>query len=315
MRIPGRKLRVLFLAGMATLGLLALVSMLGPGVSQADDATMHNCPQPSRWAVVVWGGDDGTNADQAFATCGEGAVVAAYDLDPQTQGWLRWFADQPGISTLSTLNKWQGVIALGGAAVALPPEPSPTAVLSGGFEVRNISEFYTGDGTFHVLGEVVNRNPFNASLVKVTGTFFDASGFVLAKQSAFSCVGVMAPGQDSPFDMSLENAPVGIVRSTLEVEGSETILEPVSGLDISEVSTQVVNGGFHISGVISNSSAVTYSLIRIWGALYGDGEVVSIDFAFTDFHTLEPGQKTKFELAFPDSPAAAYRLWPDAFRP
>ena len=103
--------------GVFVLGLLALASMLGPGVSQADDATMHNCPQPSRWAIAVWGGDDATDAEQAFATCGGGAVLAAYDLDPQTQAWSRWFADQPGISTLSTLDKWQGVIALGGAQV------------------------------------------------------------------------------------------------------------------------------------------------------------------------------------------------------
>ena len=111
--------------GVFVLGLLALASMLGPGVSQADDATMHNCPQPNRWAVAVWGGDEGTNADQAFATCGEGAVIAAYDLDPQTQGWSRWFADQPDISTLSTLDKWQGVIALGGAEAPATPTPSP----------------------------------------------------------------------------------------------------------------------------------------------------------------------------------------------
>lgn len=111
--------------GAFVLGLVALASMLGPGVSQADDATMHNCPQPSRWAVAVWGGDDGTDAQQAFATCGEGAVVAAYHLDPQTQGWSRWLADQPGITTLSTVDKWQGVIALGGAVT--PATPTPTS--------------------------------------------------------------------------------------------------------------------------------------------------------------------------------------------
>lgn len=126
---------VFLFGGVFVLGLLGLTSMLGRGVSQADDATMHNCPQPNRWAIAVWGGQDGTNAEQAFATCGEGAVVAAYDLDPQTQGWWRWFADQPAISTLSTLDMWQGVVALGGAevpasptpALSVTPTPMPTA--------------------------------------------------------------------------------------------------------------------------------------------------------------------------------------------
>lgn len=117
---------LLLLGGVFALGLLVLASPLGSTVSQANDVTMHNCPQPNRWAVAVWGGDDGTDADQAFATCGEGAVVAAYDLDPQTQGWSRWFTDQPAISTLSTLDKWQGVIALGGAEVPASPTPAPS---------------------------------------------------------------------------------------------------------------------------------------------------------------------------------------------
>jgi beta-lactamase superfamily II metal-dependent hydrolase/putative hemolysin len=94
--------------------------------SDGQDGTMHNCPQPGKWAISVWGGDDGTDVGEAFATCGEGAVIAAYDLDPQTQGWSYWFADQPGISTLSTLNKWQGVLALG----AFEPTPTITPVPS-----------------------------------------------------------------------------------------------------------------------------------------------------------------------------------------
>jgi hypothetical protein len=121
------------LGAVCVLGLLAWT--LGTGASHAVDATMHNCPQPGKWAVAVWGGDDGTDADQAFATCGEGAVIAACDLDPQTQGWPRWFADQPGISTLSTLNKWQGVLALGSfeptptiTPIPSPKTPTPTSL-------------------------------------------------------------------------------------------------------------------------------------------------------------------------------------------
>ena len=118
---------VFLFGGALVVGLPGLTSMPGPGVSQADDATMHSCPQPSRWAIAVWGGQDDTNAAEAFATCGEGAVVAAYDLDPNTQGWSRWFADQPAISTLSTLDRWQGVVALGGAEVPASPTPAPSS--------------------------------------------------------------------------------------------------------------------------------------------------------------------------------------------
>jgi hypothetical protein len=63
------------------------------------------------------------------------ASMAASDLDRQTQGWPRWFADQPGISTLSTLNKWQGVLALGSfeptptiTPIPSPKTPTPTSL-------------------------------------------------------------------------------------------------------------------------------------------------------------------------------------------
>jgi len=92
---------------------------------------MQNCPQPGRWAISVWDGPDGTETGQALATCGAGAVDVAYYLDPQTGGWSRWFAGQPGVSTLSTLDNMQGVLALGGTAVPTPtPTPSATVAPS-----------------------------------------------------------------------------------------------------------------------------------------------------------------------------------------
>jgi hypothetical protein len=112
--------RLLFLVGMATLGLLALIWAITIGPSEAQEGSIQNCPEPGKWAISVWSGDDATNADQAIATCSEGAVIAAYDLDPQTQGWLHWFADNPSVNTLTTLHNMQGIVTLGAA-------PTPTA--------------------------------------------------------------------------------------------------------------------------------------------------------------------------------------------
>ncbi|GAG17490.1 unnamed protein product, partial [marine sediment metagenome] len=74
---------------------------------------MLDCPQAGKWAIAVWAGDDGTDTEQAFATCGEEAVTVAYSIDPDTQLWFRWFAGRPEISNLTALNNMQGIIALG----------------------------------------------------------------------------------------------------------------------------------------------------------------------------------------------------------
>ena len=114
---------------MIALGLVVFTWGFGAGASEAQQDAMHNCPQTGKWAIAVWDGPDGTDTGQALATCG-GTAVAAYYLDPVTQGWERWFAGRPEVSTLETLNDRQGVIALGEAgapASTATATPTPTA--------------------------------------------------------------------------------------------------------------------------------------------------------------------------------------------
>jgi len=124
---------VLFLLGGAlALGVVGgLAWALGPGVSEAQQDTMHNCPQAGKWSIAVWEGASGMAAANALAGCGTDAVAAAYSLDPQTQAWSRWFAGKPEVSNLPPLADMQGVLTLG--AVGAPPPtatPTPTATSS-----------------------------------------------------------------------------------------------------------------------------------------------------------------------------------------
>jgi hypothetical protein len=99
-------------------GVLALggtaAAATGEGLA-ADQAEgeMHNCPPAGKWSIAVWNGGTGTAASDALATCGAGAVAAAYSLDSATGAWSRWFAGKPDVSNLAPLNDMQGVLALG----------------------------------------------------------------------------------------------------------------------------------------------------------------------------------------------------------
>jgi len=78
--------------------------------------------------VAVWSGPDDVPTGDALATC-PGLVDAAYWLDPQTQGWLRYFPARPEFASLHTLDNLQGILALGGTGTISPtatPSPSPT---------------------------------------------------------------------------------------------------------------------------------------------------------------------------------------------
>ena len=115
MRSRRKKLALLLPAGVVALGMLAFVWAMGIGSSGAQQGAMQDCPQPGNWSIAVWDGPSGTDTESALDTCADTTVVAAYYLDPETQGWLRWFAGRPEISNLSTLDELQGMLALGTA--------------------------------------------------------------------------------------------------------------------------------------------------------------------------------------------------------
>ena len=85
---------------------------------------MCNCPQAGSWSLTTWQGAPINDASGALATCGEGAIEAAYALGPSGQ-WLRWFRDRPEISNLSALSDTQGLIALGAEGATSSPIPEP----------------------------------------------------------------------------------------------------------------------------------------------------------------------------------------------
>jgi hypothetical protein len=143
-----RKLALVSLAGVLVLGLLALAWARGAESFETQQDAMQNCPQASKWAISAWSGGDGTDAGQALATCGAGAVAVAYSIDSDTQAWSRWFADRPEISNLSTLNDLEGVIALGTASAA-PSAAAPHGRIAFVSDRDGDSEVYVmnADGT------------------------------------------------------------------------------------------------------------------------------------------------------------------------
>ena len=129
LRFPQR----LVLSGVACALVVAIVLVAGAlatGSSEAEQGTMHNCPQAGKWAISVWEGPDGTETGQALATCGAGAVDFAYYLDPGTNGWLGYFEGRQEVSKLLTLDNMQGIIAHGAVGA---PSPSPTPTPTGGY--------------------------------------------------------------------------------------------------------------------------------------------------------------------------------------
>ena len=109
--------------GLLALALIAVAAVAGGstvalGRSSAAAGSMQSCPVAGMWSIAVWDGESGTAAADALATCSEDGVAAAYSLNAQTGVWSRWFAANPGVSDLTSLDNMQGVLALGETAAA-----------------------------------------------------------------------------------------------------------------------------------------------------------------------------------------------------
>jgi hypothetical protein len=128
--------RVMKIASIPSVGFIALVLLVtlgvgGSSLSQAQDGSLRNCPPAGKWSIAVWEGQSGIPAADALATCGGGAVAAAYSLDPQTGAWSRWFAGKPEVSNLLPLSNLQGVMALGAAGgPSTTPTPAATTKIA-----------------------------------------------------------------------------------------------------------------------------------------------------------------------------------------
>jgi len=201
MRRIRAKTVLLLLGGLLVPGFLLLAWSTGAGSSEAQQDSMHNCPQAGGWAISVWDGADGTDPAEALATCGEVAVAAAYAIDPQTQDWSRWFAYRSGMNTMLPLNDKQGIIAWGSPAAAAPTSLAiPGATYTGttsqdqlfelqvsddGLNIRKIRYRITGTepegGTCEKLNtSTIDPSTVDTSIVdnsfSIAHTLFDLSG-------------------------------------------------------------------------------------------------------------------------------------------
>jgi hypothetical protein len=201
---------------------------LTTGSSEAESGSMHNCPQPGKWAISVWENPDGSETGEALATCGQGTVDVAYALDPQTGGWLGYFEGRPEITKLLTLDKIQGIIAHG-AMGAPPPTPTATSgslaipgatyvgttsqdlaiefeVSADGLTIREVTYRVSGKEPGGETCESLNISSLGPSTVgrsivdnsfAIVHTLFDMSGHFETQQQATGELTVHQPQADS----------------------------------------------------------------------------------------------------------------------
>ncbi len=199
------------------------------------------------------------------------------------------------------------------AATAAPteePEPTPEPTVEPipteaqgptgpALEILNTSSRTDSVDSFHVVGEVLNNSDSYTEFVEVVGAFFNAAGDVVASDSTFTILELVAPGELAPFDLLvIDGATLGITDFQLQVQGDATSSRPVPGLSIQgETSNVDIIDSFHVVGQVINESSKPYDFVEIIGTFYdANGTVVAADFTFTELDVVPAGGSSPFDL-------------------
>jgi len=167
-------------------GLLLLTSQ-----ASSEQEQMANCPLATKWSIATWEGPDATPSDTAFQTCGHGTITAAYSLDRETQGWYRYIADRPEVTTLDALNRSQGILALGSPTAPTTPTPEISQpILFTGSGDKDTGDFHISASQFTVSWAVESDSPDSVIL----GIFIYPAGETVSYVGAASFYSV---GSDS----------------------------------------------------------------------------------------------------------------------
>jgi hypothetical protein len=186
------------------------------------------------------------------------------------------------------------------------PTDTPTPAPVGEVYVRSHRGF-ARDGSYHVVGEVVNALSGPIFRVTVVGTFFNANGQLVATQEGYGFLAQTSPDQRNPFRIQVPNPGHDISRYELAVSYEEISI--VTYQDIAVLSQEVrENAGQEIAGEVQNDFDENLGSVVVAVALYDEsGAVVDVYQGTPNATQLAPGEVSAYVVPVsPDQPFAGF---------
>jgi hypothetical protein len=174
---------------------------------------------------------------------------------------------------------------------------------------------HKGSTSIYLVGEVRNDTHLNAEFVKINASLRDASGEIVYAKHSYANLGILPPGETSPFLIIFSDPPEW-ASYDLAVDWDATArqLYPLEILT-SELSLDD-DAAYHVMGKVKNQYDEGSKFIQAYVTLYdANGEVVGTDSSYATPSELDPGQIAFFDTRIyfwkhkPDtSKVASHRL-------
>lgn len=159
--------------------------------------------------------------------------------------------------------------------------------------VRNVS-------FFAVKGVVLNNYTTNMCSINVTATFYNISEKPIGIVDVRALLKIVEPQGKAPFeiDLPLHSSPPPH-NYTLVAKGVETDQEPITSLEILNVTEWVDGEGFfRIRGAVHNKGSMIAKSVKVVCAFYDPtGSLITTSSDITDPISVNPWGKADFELS------------------
>lgn len=182
------------------------------------------------------------------------------------------------------------------APTPLPPDTIILGLLSASDHIDET------DGRLIIVGEVRNDSNMTASDAKVSVVFYDAQGVRQGEIEGRPVLGILAPGERTPFVLKTDSPSSEVHYSVRAVARAKSEIHTSGASALRVLSTRRFEddvGLYHVAGVIANESSRRIERARVVVVLYdrGDG-VVDVGFGYPTPPVLAPGERAEFDVTF-----------------
>ena len=187
-------------------------------------------------------------------------------------------------------------------ATSATPAATPTAIP--GTVFLGSHQGFVSDGSYVVVGEVLNGEPFPVFNVKVIGSFYDSNGNLVAAQESLVDLAQIEPELSSPEKLQVANSGGSISRYELTLVWDEISIVDYEELTILSQEART-DGGLTVVGELRNDGSVTVKDIVTVVTFYDSaGQVVDVYRGTVSSSTLQPNETAAYTIAVPNSDLA-----------